>query len=187
MRILSIDVGVRNLGLCLLDAPDTILRWSLVSINGKPVDAHRVFDELTKAIDGWEEPDVVVVERQPGKSVVMSRVQNFCEMIGVSFLKKRTELMEPKTKLYWASGTPWWPPTIRLEGKKKWTYRERKGAAITCAANFVRDRAPQWSCTFFSSAKRDDLADCLLQGLTFAAAEHTRQTGSLPEKGDETV
>jgi len=186
MRILSVDVGVRHLGLCLLEAPDTLLRWSLVAIPGKPIEVHRVLETVTEALAGWEQPDVVIVERQPGKSVVMSRIQNYCEMIGACHLRKPTHLMEPKAKLYWASTTRWWPSNIRLEGKKKWTYRERKGAAITCTANFIRERAPDWVHTFFSAAKRDDLADCLLQALTYAA-EHTPQTPSLPADAAEMV
>lgn len=182
--ILSIDVGVRHLGLCLLQAPSTILRWTLVAIPGKPVEAEGVFRVISEAMQGWEEPDEIVVERQPGKSQIMARVQHYCEMMGVCVLQKPVLLMEPKTKLWWAYGTKWWPSNIKLDAKKKWTYRERKTAAMSTAAAFLRDGPASWAAFYFAQSKRDDLADSLLQALAQcdpAFATHRQQTSHSPQ------
>lgn len=173
-KVLSIDVGVRHLGLCFIEAPNTILRWKEIEVTGKPVDSSLVASALTQALAGWERPDMVVIERQPGKSVVMSRVQNFCEMYAYCRLSEKVSLMEPKTKLVWASKTAWWPNNISLD-KKKWTYRERKTAAILCATSFLQHTQQlEWLHMFRGAPKRDDLADALLQGLSrLAFLKHT--------------
>ena len=177
-------MGVRHLGLCLLQAPGTILQWKEIEVTGKPVDSALVAAALREALHGWPRPAAVVVERQPGKSVVMSRVQNFCEMFALCTLTDRVSLMEPKTKLVWASKTAWWPKNISLD-KKKWTYRERKTAAILCATSFL-DGTTQtaWARHFRAAPKRDDLADALLQGLAFLEDTRYKQ-GAGGEHGSE--
>lgn len=172
MRVLSIDVGTRNLGACALEsgedplgAQDRIRHWRVLQLPF-PFTAADVAETLRECLDAWGPFDAAVVERQPGKSLLMQRIQHYCEMLCVT-RGLRLSVMDARNKLVFAANTPWWPPGMSAN---KWTYRERKTAAVTTARGFVEgtDQDEAIKTLFQRSTKRDDLADSALQAMAYA-------------------
>lgn len=177
-RILSIDVGSQNLALCLYDSEgQTIIHWKVLSLQ-KPIDAHTVYETLCTELETWEMPQEMVIERQPIKSMVMCRIQYYCEMLGACLLQKPVKLMQPITKLNWASYSSWWPED--LVPSKKWSYRDRKAATVATVQRFLEDTHSGWKAMYEAAPKKDDLADALVQAMAFAQI-HKLQTKETPE------
>jgi hypothetical protein len=64
-----------------------------------------------------------------------------------------------------ASKTPWWPQDIVVTNK--WSYYTRKSAAIKTVRAFLKETHSEFAPFFESCAKKDDLADALLQAMAF--------------------
>lgn len=172
MRVLSIDVGTRNLGVCVLEsgenphgAQDRIHHWRVLQLPF-PFTAADVAEALRESLETGGSVDVAVVERQPGKSLLMQRIQHYCEMLCVT-RGLQVAVMEARNKLVFAANTPWWPPGISAN---KWTYRERKTAAVTTTRGFLEatEQDESVKTLFQRSTKRDDLADSALQAMAYA-------------------
>lgn len=54
-----------------------------------------------------------------------------------------------------------------IEEKKKTTYAERKKMSVVVCRDFIQRQTSQWPAFFNRHKKKDDLSDCLLQGLWF--------------------
>ena len=173
MRVFSVDVGTRNVGVCVLDAgedphgaQDRLEYWRVLQLP-YPFTARDVAEAFREVLDAWAARcDVAVVERQPGKSLLMQRIQHYCEMLCVT-RGMQVSVMEARHKLVFAANTPWWPPGISAN---KWTYRERKTAAVTTARGFLEatEQDEAFATLFRQSTKRDDLADSALQAMAHA-------------------
>ena len=172
MKCLSIDCGRLNLALCLLapdpdksGASDTVLRWAVVAVGGTtPSDLVAALTHL--GVAEWLDPatDFVVIERQPLKNPKMKQTEHYLEMY-FAMLGVRAETQDPKHKLSYAASTAWWPPG----GAPSWTYHFRKKLAVQTTQALL-DAVPgfcppELRATWLATKKRDDLADCLLQGL----------------------
>ena len=176
MSILSIDVGRKSLGVCILcPAADTVLAWRVLEIAGA-VDAPGVRACMESIVHHGLGVEHVVIERQPAKSMIMQRIQHYCEML-YTCMGKNVVVMPAKAKLVHAATTAWWPAGTPVTTA---TYRARKAAAVATAAAFVREResSAQWQAFFEASPKRDDLADALLQAL--ARSAQIKSTGTAP-------
>lgn len=189
MRVLSIDVGSRNLGVCVLESGedplgggDRIRHWRVLQLP-TPLTAPGLQDALREPLEDWGPFDAVVIERQPGKSHTMQRIQHYCEML-FSTRGNRVSVMEARNKLVFAANTPWWPSGISAN---KWTYRERKTAAVATIRGFLDATAqdPEHRALYDRSTKRDDLADSALQAMGYAhvfAALETAAAEPVPIK-----
>lgn len=170
MRVLSIDIGSRNLGACVLEsgedplgAGDLVRHWRVFELS-LPISPAVLCDALTEILKEWTF-DSVVIERQPGKSHLMQRLQHYCEML-FHCQGSTVAVMEARNKLIFAANTAWWPPGISTD---KWTYRARKTAAVKTARAFLQATSQEENLKFFEqSTKRDDLADSLLQAMAHA-------------------
>ncbi|AGE56236.1 Poxvirus A22-like protein [Paramecium bursaria Chlorella virus NE-JV-1] len=161
--IIGIDPGTKNLGLCMIDENDKIVKWEVISISPDP---KGIFDGLNKIqFSEWvNKSSDVVIERQPSKNPRAVRIQNYLEMFAASH-DGRMYTMDPKHKLSYACTTRWWPQRDVVS----WSYGERKKLAVETVDSFVKstEQNPAFVDFFERSKKKDDLADCLLHALAF--------------------
>lgn len=186
VRVLGIDVGSKNLALCLIEHNDDpqspattrIVRWAVISADGTTAEA------IKSALDGvkiqeWLDSAsriTVVIERQPSKNPTMTRIQHYLEMYA-AFHSVPSILQDSKFKLFYAATTPWWPKDLATS---EWTYARRKKLAVETAKRFldVTDQAPEMRVIFAESSKKDDLADSLLHAMAYAYATSKLETSS---------
>ena len=159
--ILSIDVGIRNLALCLLDEDrkNLVTEWDVDGI--PPQHADGIYVSLRNHLD--ERPWVltaktILIEEQPSFNKKMVSVMHFLHAYFIIKCPKA------ETIIYHASNKI---PDISGPGKAQ--YNKRKKASIERCEAFIRssDVNAHWVDTFVKSKKKDDLADTVMQALSF--------------------
>ena len=161
MSILSIDVGTTNLAMCLYNPENQeILEWDVDGIPTQHPDGLLV--TLRNHLDArpWVlTAPVVLIERQPKKSDKMIGVMLFLEAY---FIIRSPE----STTLLWDARHK--VPDVVGAGKAM--YRLRKKTAITRCEDFLY-RGPEvnrkWWDKWKGSRKKDDLADTVLQAMSY--------------------
>lgn len=177
--ILSIDVGIKNLAMCLLDedSDNHIVQWDVSGI--PPEHSDGLFPCMRRHLDAkpWVlDATTVLIEKQPGMNKKMKTVENF---IHAYFVIKNPDA---ETIIYDARHKV---PDVAGTGKTK--YRQRKQTGITRCKEFLDSNGvnEEWREHFKRSKKKDDLADTVLQALSY-----TKRVVPLPkvkEKQKETV
>jgi len=159
--ILSIDVGTKNLALCLLDedSGNLVREWDVDGIPPQHVDG--VYVSLRKHLD--ERPWVltaktILIEKQPDRNKKMISVMHF---LHAYFIIKCPDV---ETILYDARHKI---PDVAGPGKAQ--YNKRKKVAIERCEAFIRSNSvnSHWIDVFVKSKKKDDLADTVMQALSF--------------------
>ena len=160
MIIISIDVGIRNLAICKLDADENhVLEWD---VSGVPPESDRgIFPSMNQHLNErkWvlEDVDLVLIERQPGKNRKMKSVENFLHAYFVVH-NKEVLIYDARYKV---------PDVV---GAGKAMYRKRKQTAIVRCREYIEktmDKNSRWLDVFDKSKKKDDLADTVLQALSY--------------------
>jgi len=183
MRIVSIDVGIKNLGVCVMDGPDTIVFWDCIDI-GNRNDATRHLYKMREKLEEISELFVesdkvsVLIENQPFCNPKMRTISSALHMFFVMKNIKTVILYSPKHKLkicleaealYETSGTGTTEtkPVKKTPGAKY--YSNKKRAIEACRYYISRNPtcAAEWSEKFKTAKKKDDLADSYLQGRSF--------------------
>jgi hypothetical protein len=164
MAILGIDVGQKNLGVCVWDGTH-VKQWAIWNSSGSW--APDIWDVLQKHatqefLDGVTQ---VVIERQPSKNPSMTRIMHYLEFYFVS-RGYAVHLQDSKHKLLYASTTQWFPKECT---DADWNYRYRKKLAVQTAQTFVESTQQPLSHVFLDSKKKDDLADALFHAMAFTA------------------
>lgn len=156
--LLSIDVGIKNLAMCLVDY-DTkkIVKWD---VDGVPPQ-HKDGIFLCMRDHLRERPwvltaNTVVIEKQPNKNRGMGAVENFLHSYFIIH-DKNVIIWDAKHKV----------PDVVGPGKKM--YLKRKKTAIERCHNHLKTEELNrgWLGLFESSPKKDDLADTYLQALSY--------------------
>jgi hypothetical protein len=172
--LLSIDVGIRNLAMCLINEEDKkIIEWDVSGVPPEHKDG--LFVSLRDHLDKkpWIlNAKTILIEKQPGKNKTMKSVENFLHSYFIIKLK------ESETIIYDARHKV--PDVV---GSGKALYRLRKQTAITrCEELITNGINVNWLDMFKKSKKKDDLADTYLQGLSYINRIIPKQTEK-PKKG----
>lgn len=173
--ILSIDVGIRNLAMCLIDDEKIVRNWDVSGV--PPESSDGLYPCMRKHLDDrpWVlEADVVLIEKQPDRNKKMKMVEHFLQAYFVIKIPdKETIIYDARHKI----------PDVVGAGKAQ--YRKRKQTSIDRCKEFL-EKGPEgnrhWLETFKKSKKKDDLADTVMQALSF-----NRTTVKQSEKGKKIV
>ena len=173
MRVLSFDVGLRNLASCLLELDDDVtipsegfpasarsrvrvVDWRVQdaspggSAKGSVDDTcdgvYACLDEILEVGGAW--PDVVLIENQP---CMHNPLMKTVQVMIYSYYRMLSRTSGVPIRVVFVNAT------LKLAGlvPKRSTYRERKTASVAAVAEWLPP----------GSKKKDDLADCLLQAL----------------------
>lgn len=164
VRVLSFDVGIRNLAYCHT-SDGTIEDWGVLDVHGKDLGhmANAVANTLDQHFAGIAF-DQVLIENQPVmKNPTMKSVQM---LIYAYFVMCREIGMVPinEIRLISASRKNRLCDTILGADPEGRTYKKNKDRAIETTRRLLRDQPSEWSVLFEAHTKRDDLADAFLQG-----------------------
>ena len=194
MRVLSWDVGIKNLAYCILDTDDkykqdeekekeehcaNILFWDVITLQNESKHLHKLSEELFEKLNSmgelYDNIDVVVIENQP--CMRNPKMKTMQIMLYSFFVMKCNTLMKgditddfKKTKVCMMSANNklkcYKGETIELKTKSKSKYIIRKKMAIEHCKFFIKSNEINYD-YFMSSSKKDDLADSYLQGLYY--------------------
>lgn len=152
--LLSIDCGIKNLAMCLID-PTTkkIHQWDVSGVPPKHADG--IFPCLVRHLKekSWTlEAATVVIEKQPDRNRSMKGVEN---LLHTYFLvhEKDVVIWDARHKV----------PDVAGAGKAR--YAQRKKTSIERARKFIE--GTEWVSFFDAHKKKDDLADTVMQALSF--------------------
>ncbi len=158
--LLSIDCGIKNLAMCLIDPKDRrIHHWDVSGV--PPLHADGIFPCMVRHLNSkpWVlEAQTVIIEKQPDKNRGMKAVEN---LLHTYFLVKdpgrEVIIWDARHKI----------PDVAGPGKNR--YAERKKASIERARKFIQatDVNRDWVSFFDAHKKKDDLADTVMQALSF--------------------
>lgn len=157
MSLLSIDCGIKNLAMCLIDQKTKrIQRWDVSGVPPMHVDG--IFACMVRHLNEkpWIlEAQTVLIEKQPDRNRGMKGIEN---LLHTYFLVKEKQVViwDARHKI----------PDVAGAGKAK--YAQRKKASIERARKFIEDEVNKdWIQFFDSHKKKDDLADTVMQALSY--------------------
>jgi hypothetical protein len=153
--ILSVDCGIKNLAMCLINSDRKIIKWDVSGVPPNHKDG--LFPCMVRHLDAkpWTlEATTVVIEKQPGQNKGMKGVEH---LLHTYFLVKGKDVViwDARHKVPDCAGT----------GKAM--YAKRKKAAVTRAREFIVNTNTEWVPFFDGHKKKDDLADTVMQALSF--------------------
>lgn len=154
--LLSIDCGIKNLAMCLIDPTNKkIHKWDVSGVPPKHADG--IFPCLVRHLNGkpWVlEASTVIIEKQPDANRGMKGVEN---LLHTYFLVK------DKSVVIWDARHK--IPDVAGPGRAMYT--QRKKASVERARTFIEGTNSDWISFFDSHKKKDDLADTVMQALSF--------------------
>lgn len=162
--IISIDVGIVNLGICMYEKGGIIKKWEVITLSKDNV-VKSLKKELTKFVTEEEEKqiEVVVIEKQPSRNVKMRTIEGMIEMY---FTMRNMKCIKYSAKYKLKSQSN----AKSIHGKHN--YRERKRLSIEVVKKIVEDpKNTKWKEYYTASKKKDDLADALLQAMSYVNDE----------------
>lgn len=172
MILLSVDVGIRNLGMCLMDT-DTrkIKHWDATGI--PPQHSSGLFPCLRDHLRSkpWVlESTKVLIEKQPDKNKTMKSVEHF---LHTYFLcnDKSVQIYDARHKI----------PDVVGPGRSM--YLKRKKESVIRCTEFLRETEQKdWLSWFEKQKKKDDLADSVMQALSYIPLPSSSASSSVSEK-----
>ena len=177
MRILSFDVGILNLAYCIFNTELLKIEyWEIIKLenlkdHGKlHVNLITELDKRNHLIDGI---NTVLIEKQPSFNpkmrIIASCLQTYFFIRGVIDSSNKIGIIKffsPKHKLKCYNGTE-----IAVTGKTKYL-QTKQMSIIICKEKLDEYSEPDEIKNMFElSKKKDDLADCYLQALTYGIFE----------------
>ena len=177
MSLLSIDVGIKNLAMCLMDKQTRLIRhWDVSSV--PPQHADGLFKALKTHLRGMQwtlGAHTVLIEKQPDRNKTMKGVEHFLHAYFLCH-DKDVIVYDARHKV----------PDVAGPGRTR--YLQRKKASIERCRAFIQETQPQWVPVFDKHKKKDDLADTCMQALSFinrVVEEPTVEIKARPRKPTE--
>jgi hypothetical protein len=171
MSLLSIDVGIKNLAMCLMDArTKKIHQWDVSGV--PPQHADGLFPALKHHLDAkpWcTTAHTVLIEKQPDKNRTIKSVEHFLHTYFLCH-DKDVIIYDARHKV----------PDVSGPGRAR--YIQRKKASIERCRDFLQATQPEWLPVFDKHKKKDDLADTCMQALSFVNRTPEPDTETLPKK-----
>ena len=174
MKIISFDIGIKNLSYCILDEEFKIYDWNIVNLCGDwdiKKDKYQILENIPKKLDEYDvlDVDVVLLENQPClKNPVMKTIQI---IIYTYFLIRGMHNEEsPISKILFISARNklsfYDGPTVECHLKNK--YSKTKFLAKEYTKYYLTEQNNEEKLEYFNShKKKDDLSDCYLQGMSY--------------------
>lgn len=154
--ILSIDVGIRNLGMCLIE-PTTkkIKQWDASGIPPQHEDG--IYTTLKNHLRSkpWVlESTKILIEKQPDRNKTMKSVEHFLHAYFIIH-DKDVQVYDARFKI----------PDVVGPGRSM--YLKRKKASVVRCTEFLENYNPELLEWFQKQKKKDDLADTVMQALSY--------------------
>ena len=182
MKILSFDVGIINLGYCVLDETHKIHQWGIINLLSqakKKMDTDQLCEILWDKLDALPDllnVDKVVIENQPSlKNPRMKTIQIL--LLSYFVDKKRRENSRigkiacflPRNKLNVYNGERKQEIEESITCKSKYTRTKKLSVEFT--REMIKDQE-DWLNLLNSNKKKDDLADSFIQGACYIKRFH---------------
>jgi hypothetical protein len=177
--ILSIDVGIKNLAMCMIDENTKIIHhWDVSGVPPEHQDG--LYKSLAHHLNTkpWVlEATTILIEKQPDKNKKMKTVENFLQAYFViKCPNSETIIYDARHKI----------PDVAGPGKAQ--YRKRKNTSIERCREFIKgDENSHWIPIFVASKKKDDLADTVMQALSFINRREVPSSSSKPKKTSDKI
>ena len=170
-RVLSFDVGIKNLAFCLLHVPSqSIEKWECVDIGADKLDdiatnLYNVLDDMFLHSDHMHLH--ILIENQP---VLKNPTMKSIQMLIYSYFKLLDVHGHCATKISFVSAGK---KNTYLKDKgfpvKPKDYKSNKIQSIAFVNAWINDKNRSWCETLGKHKKQDDLCDALLQILATLA------------------
>lgn len=173
-KILSIDVGIKNLSYCYLDADSTrikIMDWNNLCVtecNSKKMKLEQLTElvllTLQENFNEDYEADIVLIENQPMlKNGMMKTISviiyTFFNILKMQFGNiEEVRFISATNKLKCAK--------VETDAVKS-TYKDRKKLSIHVAKLYLEKISPERIVWFEKQTKADDYSDCLNQAIFY--------------------
>lgn len=165
MIILSFDIGIKNLAYSIIEYTDNkwyLLDWYIINCESNNV-VLKLIEELD-SLPQFLDVDVVLLEKQPAFNPKMRIISN---AIYVYFNLRCLHELNKKVKIiFYSAKHKLNCCSIQLENKTKSKYTNNKKLAIEHTKYILKDDE-KWLNFFSNNKKKDDLADCFLQALSY--------------------
>lgn len=181
--LLSIDVGIKNLAMCQMNPSDKkIKHWDVSGV--PPESSNGLFVNLRDHLNSrtWLlGSTTILIEKQPDRNKKMKQVENFLHAYFV------IRCPDAETIIYDARHKI---PDVSGAGKA--LYKKRKQTSIERCKEFIEtgETNRHWIPEFAKSKKKDDLADTVMQGLSYlnrrvVSTEKKKSTKVAPRRPTE--
>jgi len=171
--MLSIDVGIKNLAMCVMDNKK-IKYWDVSGV--PPMHQDGLFPcmkkHLDERLDNFQSVTQVIIEKQPDKNRGIKSVEHFLHAYFLCHDKEVT-IWDARHKV----------PDVVGPGRAQ--YLVRKKASVDRCRVFLEEENQEWIEQFDKSKKKDDLADTVMQALSFMTIKTKEPTKSKPRKPTE--
>ena len=178
MRIASFDVGSKNLSFVILENKK-IISWHNLNISSSNSVCESLVYELDKHIELFNECAHIVIEKQPSKNNKMRIIEGLLNAYFVIKGKCSSDSNVSKVVVYSAKHKLNSMIKNMKDFNGKDGYNNRKKLSVKITENYVHENETQEFIQIFeNSKKKDDLADCLLQGLKYLDIEYIKDETS---------